>query len=93
MWATRSRARHAAKWAAREGSADSPVTVDQNNDMRKIASWAAIATVWTAFAGVYGMNFDYMPELRMSYGYPLALASMVIVDVYLIFRFKRAKWF
>ena len=41
------------------------VSVDQNNDMRKIASWAAIAAVQTAIAGIYGMNFDFMPELRL----------------------------
>ena len=46
------------------------VTVDQNNDMRKIAAWAGIAAVWTAFAGIYGMNFEYMPELNWQYGYP-----------------------
>lgn len=50
------------------------VTVDQNHDMRKIASWAAIAAVWTAIAGVYGMNFDYMPELHWKFGYPMVLA-------------------
>jgi magnesium transporter len=54
------------------------VTVDQNNDMRKIASWAAIAAVWTAIAGVYGMNFRNMPELTWKYGYPLVLAVMVV---------------
>jgi len=50
------------------------VTVEQNHDMRKIASWAAIAAVWTAIAGVYGMNFDYMPELHWKLGYPMVLA-------------------
>ncbi len=40
------------------------VTIDQNNDMRKIAAWAAIAALQTAIAGIYGMNFDYMPELN-----------------------------
>ncbi len=41
------------------------VSVDQNNDMRKIASWAAIAAVQTAIAGIYGMNFEHMPELAL----------------------------
>jgi magnesium transporter len=45
------------------------VTVDQNNDMRKIAAWAAIAAVQPAIAGIYGMNFTYMPELQTRYGY------------------------
>jgi len=38
------------------------VSIDQNNDMRKIAAWAGIAAVWTAIAGIYGMNFDYIPS-------------------------------
>ena len=46
------------------------VTVDQNNDMRKIASWAAIAARPDRIAGIYGMNFDHMPELHWRYGYP-----------------------
>ena len=49
------------------------MTVDQNNDMRKIAAWAGIAAVWTAFAGIYGMNFEHMPELSWQYGYPVAV--------------------
>ncbi len=53
------------------------VTVDQNNDMRKIASWAAIAAVWTAIAGVYGMNFAVMPETEWKYGYPAMVGVMV----------------
>src|SRR6185436_8293271 len=56
------------------------VSVDQNNDMRKIASWAAIAAVWTAIAGVYGMNFHTMPELDWRFGYPLVMAIMVAIS-------------
>ena len=47
------------------------VTMRQNNDMRKITSWVAIIAVPTMIAGIYGMNFDYMPELRWEFGYPL----------------------
>jgi magnesium transporter len=43
-------------------------------------------------AGVYGMNFKHMPELDWAYGYPLAIAVMVIVDIYLFFRFRRSGW-
>ena len=43
-------------------------------------------------AGVYGMNFDYMPELQWQYGYPAVVGLMVAIDVYLVYRFKKAKW-
>nr|WP_233600049.1 magnesium/cobalt transporter CorA [Micromonospora sp. M71_S20] len=68
------------------------VTVDQNNDMRKIAAWAAIAAVWTAIAGIYGMNFDVMPELRMTYGYPVVLALMLAISLALYRWFRRNGW-
>ncbi|MDG9702183.1 magnesium and cobalt transport protein CorA [Streptomyces sp. DH37] len=67
-------------------------TVAQNEDMRKITSWAAIFAVPTMIAGIYGMNFEYMPELRWRYGYPTVMA--VIVGIcYAIHRgFKRNGW-
>ncbi|GIE96558.1 magnesium and cobalt transport protein CorA [Paractinoplanes rishiriensis] len=68
------------------------VTVDQNNDMRKIAAWAAIATIWTAFAGIEGMNFEYMPELDWKYGYPGVLTVMLGVSVLLYRAFRRNGW-
>jgi magnesium transporter len=68
------------------------VTVDQNNDMRKIAAWAGIAAVWTAIAGIYGMNFDYMPELHWEYGYPVVFALMVGVSLALYRAFRRSGW-
>ncbi|HZN17406.1 MAG TPA: magnesium and cobalt transport protein CorA [Micromonosporaceae bacterium] len=68
------------------------VTVDQNNDMRKIAAWAAIAAVQTAIAGVYGMNFEYMPELKMRYGYPVILGIMVVSALALYRLFRRSGW-
>ncbi|GHJ11146.1 magnesium transport protein CorA [Micromonospora humidisoli] len=68
------------------------VTVDQNNDMRKIAAWAAIAAVWTAFAGVYGMNFENMPELKWTYGYPGVLALMLTISLALYRWFRRNGW-
>jgi magnesium transporter len=52
------------------------VTVEQNHDMRKIASWAAIAALQTAIAGIYGMNFRVMPETQWQYGYPGVLLVM-----------------
>jgi magnesium transporter len=60
--------------------------------MRKIAAWAGIAAVWTAVAGVYGMNFKYMPELHWRYGYPVAFGFMVAVSVALYRAFRRSGW-
>ncbi|TDC57733.1 magnesium/cobalt transporter CorA [Micromonospora sp. KC207] len=68
------------------------VTVDQNNDMRKIAAWAGIAAVWTAIAGIYGMNFENMPELKMMYGYPVVLALMLAISLALYRWFRRNGW-
>lgn len=68
------------------------VTVDQNNDMRKIAAWAAIAAVQTAIAGIYGMNFKVMPELGWKYGYPAVLLLMLTLAVVLYRAFRRAGW-
>ncbi|GIF25052.1 magnesium transporter [Actinoplanes tereljensis] len=68
------------------------VTVDQNNDMRKIAAWAAIATVWTAGAGVYGMNFKHMPELDWLYSYPAWWAIILGVSVLLYRALRRNGW-
>jgi magnesium transporter len=68
------------------------VSVDQNNDMRKIAAWAGIAAVWTSVAGVYGMNFHNMPELHSRYGYPIVLALMTGVSIGLYRAFRRSGW-
>ncbi len=57
------------------GAQQARVGTWQNDDMRRISAWAAIFAVPTMVAGVYGMNFEHMPELRWSYGYPLAVAS------------------
>ncbi|MBT2530213.1 magnesium and cobalt transport protein CorA [Streptomyces sp. ISL-99] len=67
-------------------------TVAQNEDMRKITSWAAIVAVPTMICGVYGMNFDHMPELHWRYGYPLVLGSIVVVCVSIHRTLKRNGW-
>jgi len=59
---------------------------------RQLAAWAAILAVLTTIAGVYGMNFDFMPELRWHYGYFIVLGGMFAVSVGLYVRFKRAGW-
>ncbi|MFI5936219.1 magnesium and cobalt transport protein CorA [Actinoplanes sp. NPDC051494] len=68
------------------------VTVDQNNDMRKIAAWAGISAWWTAVAGVYGMNFVHMPETQWLYGYPVVITVIVGVSVLLYRAFRRNGW-
>jgi len=68
------------------------VTVDQNNDMRKIAAWAGISAVWTAIAGIYGMNFVHMPEKNWQYGYPGVIAVMLVISVLLYRAFRRNGW-
>ncbi len=64
----------------------------QNDVTRKLAAWAAILAVPTAIAGVYGMNFEHMPELHWQYGYPAALAVIALVCIGLFIRFKRMGW-
>ncbi|MFF8101838.1 magnesium/cobalt transporter CorA [Streptomyces sp. NPDC016640] len=68
------------------------MSVRQNDDMRKISSWAAMAAVPTMIAGVYGMNFDHMPELRWAWAYPAVIALMAAMEVLLFRLFKRRGW-
>jgi magnesium transporter len=68
------------------------VGVRQNEDMRKISAWVAIVAVPTMIAGIYGMNFDFMPELHSPFGYPGALTLMVIACLLLYRRFRRVGW-
>ena len=68
------------------------ISVQQNEDMRKISAWVAIAAVGTLIAGVYGMNFANMPELRWHYGYFFALGMMFGLSVLLYRMFKRSGW-
>ena len=68
------------------------ISVQQNDDMRKISAWVAIVAVPTMVAGIYGMNFEYMPELHWRYGYPLVLAVMGAFCLGLFRLFKRSGW-
>lgn len=67
-------------------------SVRQNDDMRKISAWAAMAAVPTMVAGVYGMNFEHMPELRWEWGYPAVIVLMAGLEVLLFRLFKRRGW-
>ncbi|MEV0577805.1 magnesium/cobalt transporter CorA [Streptomyces sp. NBC_01463] len=66
--------------------------VRQNDDMRKISAWAAMAAVPTMVAGIYGMNFDHMPELRWVWAYPAVVLLMAGAVVGLYRQFKRRGW-
>jgi magnesium transporter len=68
------------------------ITVRQNDDMRKISAWVAMAAVPTMIAGIYGMNFDTMPELRWDLGYPLVLSFMATTVAVMHRVFKRSGW-
>jgi magnesium transporter len=67
-------------------------TLADNEDMRKISAWAGIIAVPTAIAGIYGMNFDFIPELQWRYGYPLVLLVILCACVLLYRGFKRNGW-
>jgi len=66
--------------------------VEQTVTTRRLAAWAAILAVPTAVAGIYGMNFDNMPELRMAQGYFLVLGFIVTVCITLYLKFRRLGW-
>ena len=68
------------------------VSVQQNEDVRKISAWAAMLAVPTAIAGIYGMNFEHMPELDSPFGYPLALGVMLAICLFIYRRFRQSGW-
>ncbi|WP_156689789.1 magnesium/cobalt transporter CorA [Mycobacterium sp. Marseille-P9652] len=68
------------------------VGMQQNSDMRKISAWAGIVAVPTMIAGIYGMNFEFMPELKWHWSYPVVIAVMSMVCLFLYFTFRRNDW-
>lgn len=68
------------------------ISVSQNDDTKRLAAWAAILAVPTMIAGLYGMNFKYMPETEWALGYPLALGTMLITCVVLYRWFRKVGW-
>lgn len=68
------------------------ISVGQNEVMKKLAAWAAILAVPTMVAGIYGMNFEFMPELHWHYGYALIMSAMAGICGLLFWWFKRAEW-
>ena len=68
------------------------ITLQESEVTKRLAGYAALVAVPTMIAGIYGMNFEHMPELKWIWGYPLSLATMAIIDGYLFYRFRKAKW-
>jgi magnesium transporter len=70
----------------------SMIALQENETTKKLAGYAALIAVPTLIVGIYGMNFEHMPELKWTYGYPLVLALMAGIDFYLFYRFRRSGW-
>jgi magnesium transporter len=68
------------------------ISLQENETTKRLASYAALIAVPTLIAGLYGMNFEHMPELRWAFGYPVAVGGMLAVDAYLFFRLRKAGW-
>ena len=68
------------------------ITIQENETTKRLAAYAALVAVPTMIAGVYGMNFEHIPELKWVWGYPLSLALMFGIDGYLFYRLRKAKW-
>jgi len=68
------------------------VQMRQNEDVRKISAWVALAAGPTMVAGIYGMNFEFMPELSWKYGYPLVLGVVTALSSFLFYKFRKADW-
>jgi magnesium transporter len=68
------------------------VQLQENETTKRLAAYAALIAVPTMIAGIYGMNFEHMPELKWPIGYPVALGAMVAIDVYLFYRLRKAGW-
>ncbi|HTL49689.1 MAG TPA: magnesium/cobalt transporter CorA [Steroidobacteraceae bacterium] len=70
----------------------SMISLEENGTMKRLAAYGALVAVPTLIAGIYGMNFKYMPELGWEYGYLVTMGVMIAVDGYLFYRLRRAKW-
>jgi magnesium transporter len=68
------------------------LSIAQSDETKRLAAWAAIIAVPTMVAGIYGMNFDFMPELNWRFGYPLVVGSMTVVCLFLYRAFKKSGW-
>jgi magnesium transporter len=70
----------------------SMISLQENETMKRLAAYGALVAVPTLIAGIYGMNFKYMPELGWEYGYWVTMGIMIGVDIYLFYRLRKARW-
>ena len=70
----------------------SMVTIEENEVTKRLAAWAGIFAVITAFAGIWGMNFEFMPELKWPWGYPVALGLIAVSSGIMYWRFRKSGW-
>lgn len=68
------------------------ISLSENETMKRLAAYGALVAVPTLIAGLYGMNFQYMPELSWAFGYPTAIGAMVALDAWLFYRLRKARW-
>jgi magnesium transporter len=68
------------------------IQLEESKTMKTLAAYAALIAVPTLIAGIYGMNFQHMPELGWLFGYPAVLALMAGIDAYVYYKLKKAKW-
>src|SRR5262245_54644556 len=68
------------------------ITIQENEVTKRLAGYGALVAVPTLVAGIYGMNFQHMPELNSPWGYPMTLVGMAAIDLYMFWRFRKAKW-
>ena len=68
------------------------ITIGESENTKRLAAYAALVAVPTMIAGVYGMNFEHMPELQWAWGYPVTIAVMAALDAYLFYRFRKSGW-
>jgi magnesium transporter len=68
------------------------ISLGDSEVTKRLAAYGALITVPTLIAGVYGMNFEFMPELKSPFGYPLVIVAMIAIDVVLFFKFRKAGW-
>lgn len=83
---------HAERLGSLVDASSAMISLQQNTDMRKMSAWAGVAVVPTMIAGIYGMNFEKMPELSWPFGYPLVMLVMLVICGGLIALFRRNRW-